>query len=410
MKKLPDGWKIKVLTEVCDFQGGSQPPKEQWLDHHQDGYIQMLQIRDFTQDRDDKKEYIKISNTIKTCNKGDILIARYGASLGKILTGLSGAYNVALMKTIPDLSLLSKEYLLYFLKSSHFQHYILNIGSRAAQAGFNKSDLERLNIFLPPLDVQKQIAEVLDKADELRQKKKQANAKLDEFLQSIFLDMFGDPIQNPQDFALTQIREVIERFEGGKSIVGSDDDSVNNGYKVLKISAVTWKDFRPYESKALPVGYQPPINHIVKRSDLLFSRANTTELVGATSYVFNTPNNIVLPDKLWRFVWKEPKKVEPLYIWYVLMQKSMRNLIGSLATGTGGSMKNISQAKVLSIKIPLPPIKLQNKFAQIVEKVEEQKAKNEIAIQKLDDLFNSLLQRAFKGELEFKSENKLLVS
>ena len=90
------------LTDICDFQGGSQPPKEQWTNELKDGYIRMLQIRDFTQGKNEN-EYVKISNTLKTCEDDDILIARYGASVGKVLSGLSGAYNVAIIKkTLPQ--------------------------------------------------------------------------------------------------------------------------------------------------------------------------------------------------------------------------------------------------------------------------------------------------------------------
>ena len=88
------------LCDVCDFQGGSQPPKNEWSFEQKDGYIRMLQIRDFTQTRNVEKEYIKLTSSTKTCVTEDILIARYGASIGKILTGLSGAYNVAII--LPD--------------------------------------------------------------------------------------------------------------------------------------------------------------------------------------------------------------------------------------------------------------------------------------------------------------------
>ena len=90
------------LCDVCDFQGGSQPPKDEWSFDFKAGYVRMLQIRDFTQSERVAPEYIKITKTTRICEADDILIARYGASLGKILTGLAGAYNVAIMRTIPD--------------------------------------------------------------------------------------------------------------------------------------------------------------------------------------------------------------------------------------------------------------------------------------------------------------------
>ena len=137
------------LIEVCDFQGGSQPPKEEWSFEEREGYIRMLQIRDFTQSDRVVPEYIRISNSTKICRDDDILIARYGASIGKILTGLAGAYNVAIMRTIPNEKLLKKRYLYYYLNSPYFQNGIANVGSRAAQAGFNKDDLARLEIECP---------------------------------------------------------------------------------------------------------------------------------------------------------------------------------------------------------------------------------------------------------------------
>lgn len=134
------------LCDICDFQGGSQPPKNEWSFDLKAGYIRMLQIRDFTQSERVTPEYIKITKTTKICEADDILIARYGASLGKILTGLAGAYNVAIMRTIPDTNVLEKRYLYYYLKSPVFQRFLLNVGSRAAQSGFNKNDLQDLLI------------------------------------------------------------------------------------------------------------------------------------------------------------------------------------------------------------------------------------------------------------------------
>ena len=164
---MKDGWEYKKLIDVCDFQGGSQPPKSEWINHDSPGYIRMLQIRDFTQSRKVSPEYVKITNRTKCCFSDDILIGRYGASLGKILTGIAGAYNVAIMRTIPNETLLSKCYLKYYLMSSIFQSFLLNIGGRAAQAGFNKEDLKCLNIPIPSIDEQRRIVSYLDSSFKL---------------------------------------------------------------------------------------------------------------------------------------------------------------------------------------------------------------------------------------------------
>ena len=97
-------WEIKRLGDVCHFEGGSQPPKSQFIFEEKSGYVRFLQIRDFATNK--HITYIPASKKNRICNEGDILIGRYGASVGKILTNKSGAYNVALMKAMPNLDLL----------------------------------------------------------------------------------------------------------------------------------------------------------------------------------------------------------------------------------------------------------------------------------------------------------------
>lgn len=154
------------ITEVCNFQGGSQPPKKDWLQEEKPGYIRMLQIRDFTQSEKNNIEYVKITNSIKTCEEKDVLIGRYGASVGKILTGLTGAYNVAIMKSIPDLNKLNRTYLRYYFLSDEFQQYVLSAStSRAAQAGFSKEDLNRMQILIAPIELQEQFERLVVQSD-----------------------------------------------------------------------------------------------------------------------------------------------------------------------------------------------------------------------------------------------------
>lgn len=166
VKENKHGYESKPITDVCDFQGGSQPPKKDWIKEEKEGYVRMLQIRDFTQSEKDNIEYVKITNSIKQCEEEDILIGRYGASVGKILTGLAGAYNVAIMRSIPDLSKLNRTYLQYYFLSEEFQNYILAAStSRAAQAGFSKEDLSRMNVLLPPMMLQEKFESLVKQSD-----------------------------------------------------------------------------------------------------------------------------------------------------------------------------------------------------------------------------------------------------
>ena len=96
---IPEGWKVISLSEIMKYNGGSQPPASEFIDTYQEGYIRFIQIRDY--DNDSHITYIPISKRNKLCDELDIMIARYGAALGRICWGLKGAYNVALAKVIP---------------------------------------------------------------------------------------------------------------------------------------------------------------------------------------------------------------------------------------------------------------------------------------------------------------------
>ena len=205
------------LCDVCDFQGGSQPPKDEWSFDFKAGYIRMLQIRDFTQSERVAPEYIKITKTTRTCEADDILIARYGASLGKILTGLAGAYNVAIMRTIPDTNILEKKYLYYYLKSPVFQGFLLNVGSRAAQAGFNKNDLQ--DLFIPNItrNEQVEIVGILERVETVIESRQKELQKLDDLIKARFIEMFGDPVADTKNWGQTLLKEHLESIRYGTS-------------------------------------------------------------------------------------------------------------------------------------------------------------------------------------------------
>lgn len=134
------------LSELMDYQGGSQPPASEFQKEKSEDNIRFVQIRDF--ETDSYVCYIPNSNKNKLCNKDDILIARYGASLGRICYGLSGAYNVALAKVLPKKEEY-KELLRVILESDDFYNYINQVGQRSAQAGFNAGDIAGYNVIIP---------------------------------------------------------------------------------------------------------------------------------------------------------------------------------------------------------------------------------------------------------------------
>lgn len=144
--RIPEKWEVKTLDQVMDFQGGSQPPKSEWIDEPREGFVRMIQIRDYQSDR--YKCYVKDSKTLRKCTEDDIMIARYGASVARICWGLTGAYNVALVRVEP-VSLHLKEFLRSYLQSETFQSLLIGMSGRTAQAGFNKSNLKSVQLAIP---------------------------------------------------------------------------------------------------------------------------------------------------------------------------------------------------------------------------------------------------------------------
>lgn len=144
------------LMKHVDFIGGSQPPKSSFSYEMKDGYVRLIQIRDYKSEK--YKVYIRTSSTRKFCNKDDVMIGRYGPPVFQILRGLDGAYNVALMKAVPNESVISKDYLFYFLQNGAIQNYIISISQRSAgQSGVNKDALSKYPISIPPLVEQNKI-------------------------------------------------------------------------------------------------------------------------------------------------------------------------------------------------------------------------------------------------------------
>ncbi len=333
---------------------------------------------------------------------GDVLYIKDGATTGiaavnRYAFEFSMLSSVALLR--PRAAVLTPEFLCHWLNAPLVKRRIL--GGMAGVA-IRRLTLEKINAIrvpLPPAPEQRRIAAILDKADELRAKRRAAISKLDSLTQAIFLDMFGDPVRNDRGWPITPVGHFVAGFETGKSLMANDEDDGSTGLRVLKVSAVTSLRFRPEESKALPPDYVPPPSHFVRKGDLLFSRANTQELIGATALVEDAPEGLVLPDKLWRFTWHGEPRADPHFVHWLFRQPRFRFELGRRATGTSGSMKNISQEKVLDIKVTLPGLSLQRKFGRIAYAINRLRQAGEEALSTTDTAFASLQHRAFRGQL-----------
>lgn len=242
---------------------------------------------------------------------------------------------------------------------------------------------------LPPLPEQRRIVDLLSRAEGIVRLRREAEKKAAELVPALFLDMFGDPATNPKGWAVRKVSDFVSRFEGGKNLqAGSENGSP---YRILKVSAATSGQYRESESKPTPDGYVPPSAHIVRVGDMLFSRANTEELVGATAIVESTNGKTLLPDKLWRMVWAEP--AESLYMHALFQSPHVRKELGKLSSGTSASMRNISQGKLFDLALPIAPYAWQKRFTDQAASARSISTQQATATTKAQAAFDALLAR-----------------
>ncbi len=341
----------------------------------------------------------QIKSTKSVFSRDHVLYGKLRPYLAKIaLPDRGGICSTDILPLVPD-PRIDRTFLAYFLRQEHMVQHASNLAVGVNLPRLSPKALIDFTIPLPPLDEQRRIAAILDKADELRTKRREAIAKLDTLAQSIFIDMFGDPVTNPKGWLKRPVSSYVDKFETGKSIAGEPGSKVMIRNRVLKTSAVTDMIYKPEENKSVPDDHVPQEHHFVRKGDLLFSRANTTELVGAVAYVHSTPPNLLLPDRLWRFVWSEPNQVLPLFVSYMLQTPSMRREVSRLASGTSGSMQNISQRKLMGMSTILPEFRLQREFVEKVSRLPRVSNRFSVALSEAEKIFSSIQQRAFRGDL-----------
>ena len=216
--EIPDSWVWVRHNEIFEISGGSQPPKSKFISQPKTGYVRLYQIRDYGSNP--QPIYIPENTASKISKKGDILLARYGASLGKVFWAEDGAYNVAMAKVIPLFvsKQISKQFLFLYYETSLYQNIISN-NSRNAQAGFNKEDLFELFFPIPPLTEQERIVtrvdELFTQIDIIEQNQDDIDTLYDEFRKrTLTLAIQGKLV--PQDSNDEPASVLLERIRAEK--------------------------------------------------------------------------------------------------------------------------------------------------------------------------------------------------
>ncbi len=283
---------------------------------------------------------------------------------------------------------LSQAYLWHWL--DHAAPVLSAKGRGATFLQVSKADIASLQIPLPPLDQQKRIARILDAADALRAKRREALVQLDTLLQSTFLDMFGDPVTNPMGWEKPPLEDICKTGTGGtpsrekmqRYYEGGTIPWVKSGELREEVITSTGEHITEAALRETSVKLVPKdalllalYGATVGRLGILGIRATTNQAVCH-----------IIPNSL---------RADFRYMFHSLSNQ-VSYLVGR---GVGGAQPNISQGIIKSLAIPLPPLDLQHRFAAIVESVEHQKVSQRAHLAELDTLFASLQSRAFRGDL-----------
>lgn len=260
------------------------------------------------------------------------------------------------------------------------------------------SKYSQIQILLPTLTIQQKIAEILDTADQLRQYNKQLITKYDALIQSLFMEMFGDPVRNEKGWETVQVESVAskEKHSIKAGPFGSSlkkEFYVQNGYKIYGQEQVI-KDNMSFGNYYIDEKkYKELESCKVKNGDVLISLVGTYGKVSIIPEVFE--RGIINP----RLMKISPNKniIRPDFLKFLLQSSHVEKQLKNHSRG--GTMDIINVGIIRKIFIPLPPIKIQNLFAERVQMIEAQKQQAQEALAKSENLFQSLLQRAFKGEL-----------
>lgn len=265
----------------------------------------------------------------------------------------------------------------------------------AAQGGISRDFVSKVHFRLPPLDEQRRIVALLDRAAEIRRRAEAARAKARAIIPALFLDTFGDPATNPKRWPVVEIGDLVERIDSGWSPRCNDEVPQRDQWGVLKLSAVAANGFDSNEAKLLPNQSDARPELEVHDGDLLLTRKNTLDLVGRSAVVNHSPRGLMLPDTIFRLVPTEPAGSSAEYLSTLVNFGTFRPMISRLASGSAASMPGISKERLKKLGIPLPPLPLQTAFAEQVRRIEGLARNLDAAAQKAEAMAAALSAEVF---------------
>jgi type I restriction enzyme S subunit len=296
----------------------------------------------------------------------------------------------------PKKSVIDARYLFQWVKSPQFIARMVEKATGASYPAVSDRIVKDSMIPLPPLDEQRRIAAVLDKADDLREKRRQAINKLDTLLQAVFLDMFGDPVKNPKRFKVSKLENSI-KLKGGFAF--KSGDYVGSGIPLVKIGEVNRAEFKPEGLSFLPESFlSTHSKFVLYPDDLLMSLTGTTGKEDYANVIMlgNDYDKYFLNQRV-ALIQPDESTYTKEYLFHLFKDLGIKRQITDKSRGI--RQANISNGDVLHLKVPTPPLELQVKFSKVVTIVKKLREQQCSSASRSSDLFGSLQQHAFNGEL-----------
>jgi type I restriction enzyme, S subunit len=322
----------------------------------------------------------------KYCSRGDLLFA-WSASFGPyIWSGDRSIYHYHIWRIVPFENI-DKQFAFHLLE--WITERVKAASHGVAMLHMTKAGMEAWEIPLPPLEEQRRIAAILDQAETLRTQRRQALAQLDTLTQSLFLDMFGDPVANPQRFDVVSLGDICDVRDG----THDSPKYVGEGYPLVTSKNLSSGQVDLSNVNFISAADYEAINRRSKvdRGDLVMPMIGT---IGNPVLIDHEPRYAVKNVAIVKFPEGSPSNIfirailSGRYFDFVVAQKNR-----------GGTQKFVSLGDLRSFPIPLPPPALQQTFATRIQAIEALKATHRAALAQLDALFASLQQRAFAGAL-----------
>jgi type I restriction enzyme, S subunit len=374
------------LDQVCDLIMGQAPNGESYNLEHR-GWPLIAGAGDFSGTYPKANKYT--TEATKLSKQGDIILG-IRASIGeKVLSDR----EYCLGRGVAGLRVrtgLDSKYLWHWL--SHIRPQLENKSKGATFKQVNREDIGELEINLPPLSEQRRIAEILDKTEELRAKRRAALALLDTLTQSIFYEMFGDPVENNRKWHEEQLLKVCENITDGTH---DTPPRIESG-----VPFITSKNIRSFEIDLSNLEFVSMETHheIIKRcnprkGDILYTNIGVNignAVVNQLTFEFSLKNVALIQPNY--------SLLDSFFLEALLNHEQFKRSILNVSS-SGGAQKFVALQALRKINVPIPPLTLQKEFTQHVKAVNKLKAAHCASLDKLDELFASLQYRAFRGEL-----------